>query len=119
MDIRELNKQLEKYDQEFFLRLEPVLADIAKKSQALASNLKDCVVQLQNSDRYLRAYQGESVSVKESELSGLEFDIFRKYVRLLRSCTIMCGHEVTARFKPLFLEFFLGKRIDLVKGLEK
>lgn len=119
MNIEELNKKLLDYDSKFFTSLEPVLEDISKKSQALASNLKDCIVQLQKSDRYLRAYQDEFVSNKESELTGLEFDIFRKYVRLLRSCTIMCGHEITSRFKPLFLDFFSGNRLKIAKELKE
>lgn len=118
MNQEELNKQLEEYDENFFVRLEPVLIEISKKSHALASNLKDCIVQLQKSDRYLRAFQGEDVSNKESELTGLEFDIFRKYVRLLRSCTIMCGQETTSQFKPFFLEFFSGTRLELAKKIK-
>ena len=118
MDIKELNQELNSYDEEFFTSLEPVLTLISEKSQALASNLKDCIVQLQNSDRYLRAAQGKTVSNKEKELTGLEFDIFRKYVRLLRSCTIMCGLEASSKFKKLFLDFFSGKRLELAKGIK-
>mgnify|MGYP007107469026 CR=1 FL=1 len=118
MDIKELNEKLNSYDESFFRSLEPVLTKMSEKSQALASNLKDCIVQLQNSDRYLRAYQGEKVSNKESELTGIEFDIFRKYVRLLRSCTIMCGQEVSAQYKPFFLDFFSGERLELAKKVK-
>lgn len=117
MDIAELNTRLETYDEEFFSSLDLVLAKISEKSQALASNLKDCIVQLKDSDRYLRAYEGKPVAIKEAELEATEFDIFRKYVRLLRSCTIMCGQEVSGEFKPLFLDFFAGKRLDLAKAL--
>ena len=118
MQIDELNKKLYTYDESFFEALEPVLSLISEKSNALASNLKDCIVQLQDSDRYLKAYKGETVSNKESDLTGNEFDIFRKYVRLLRSCTIMCGHETSAQFKTLFLDFFSGKRLELAKSLK-
>jgi hypothetical protein len=118
MDINDLNKELNDYDEKFFLSLEPVLNNIARKSNALASNLKDCINQLQNSDRYLRAYQGKEVANKENELTGLEFDIFRKYVRLLRSCTIMCGQEYSLEFKNKFLEFFSGERLELAKKIK-
>ncbi len=117
MDIEELNKELFIYDQSFFRSLEPILLEISKKSNALASNLRDCVLQLQKSDRYLRAYRGEEVFNREKDLSGLEFDIFRKYVRLLRSCTIMCSNEISMQYKSLFLEFFSGKRLELAKEL--
>lgn len=119
MDVVELNKKLSDYDEKFFTSLEAVLALISQKSEALASNLKDCIVQLQKSDRYLRAYQGKEVSSKEKELTGDEFEIFRKYVRLLRSCTIMCGHEVSAQYKPLFLDFFSGQRMERTLDLAK
>jgi hypothetical protein len=119
MDLEKLNEKLDVYDKKFFAELEPVLELIAQRSQALASNLKDCIVQLQKSDRYLRAFQGETVSNKESELTGLEFDIFRKYVRLLRSCTIMCGHDVSKQFKTHFLDYFSGKRVELAKSINK
>ena len=117
MDITKLNQELTDYDEKFFSDLEPVLKLISEKSQALSSNLKDCIVQLQNSDRYLRAYRGEEISNKEKELSGTEFDIFRKYVRLLRSCTIMCGQDASAEFKKYFLDFFSGARLELAKSL--
>ncbi len=69
------------------------------------------------SDRYLRAYRGENIAIKESDLIGEEFDIFRKYVRLLRSCTIMCGQESSKKFKDLFMDFFSGTRLDLARNL--
>jgi len=117
MNLEELNKKLEFYDQDFFLRLEPVIQQIAQKSKALASNLKDCINKLKASDRYLRAYHKQKVGIKESELVGEEFEIFRKYVRLLRSCTIMCGQENSKEFKELFLEFFSGARLELATNL--
>jgi hypothetical protein len=117
MDLKELNNQLKNYDQSFFYELEPVLDAISIKSNALASNLKDCIVQLQNSDRYLKAARGEQVAKRENELQGLEYDIFRKYVRLLRSCTIMCGQDLSRDFKELFLDFFSGTRLELAKQL--
>ena len=119
MDLAKLNEKLDVYDKKFFADLEPTLEAISEKSQALASNLKDCIVQLQKSDRYLRAYQGETIANKESELTGIEFDIFRKYVRLLRSCTIMCGHELSKQFKSFFLDFFSGKRLEIAKSVTK
>ena len=117
MNKAELNEKLNDYDTSFFVRLEPVLEQIAQKSNALASNLKDCVVQLQNSDRYLNAASGKEVFIKEKDLEGLEFDIFRKYVRLLRSCTIMCGNDLSLEFKKLFLDFFAGERLEQAKAL--
>jgi hypothetical protein len=117
MNLEELNKKLEFYDHDFFFRLEPVLQKIASKSKALASNLKDCIEKLKASDRYLRAYNKQKVGIKESELSGEEFEIFRKYVRLLRSCTIMCGQENSKDFKELFLEFFSGARLEKASNL--
>jgi hypothetical protein len=44
--------------------------------------------------------------------------IFRKYVRLLRSCTIMCGHELSLEIKSLFLDFFSGTRLKLAQELK-
>jgi len=117
MSIDELNKKLEVYDLDFYCRLEPVLQKISLKSKALASNLKDCIEKLKASDRYLKAQNQEKVGIKESELEGEEFETFRKYVRLLRSCTIMCGQESSKEFKELFLEFFSGKRLELAKNL--
>lgn len=117
MNLDSLNQALYDYDLDFFTRLEPVLKKISVKSKALSSNLKDCIIRLQNSDRYLKAYQGEEISTKEAQLKGEEFDIFRKYVRLLRSCTIMCGHEASKEFKDLFFEFFSGKRLQLALQL--
>lgn len=114
-----LKQELENYDQDFYQKLEPVLEEIALKSKALASNLKDCIERLKISDRYWRAYQGENISIKEADLSGEEFEIFRKYVRLLRSCTIMCGQESSFKFKTLFMDFFAGTRLELAQGLGK
>lgn len=117
MDSSILNQALEKYDQDFYQELEPVLEEIALKSKALASNLKECIDRLKASDRYLRAFRKETVAVRESDLSGEEFEIFRKYVRLLRSCTIMCGQESSHKFKTLFMDFFSGTRLKLASDL--
>ena len=120
---QKLISKLQDYDSYFFEALEPVLEKMREGSKALASNLKDCIIKLQESDRYLRASRGETVAVKEAELTGEEFEIFRKYVRLLRSCTIMCGHEVTNEYKKLFIDFFSGTRlklaIELKNGISK
>ena len=113
MKQEQLNQKLAEYDSKFFGSLEIVLEKIAQKSKALASNLKECVIRLQNSDRHLRAAQGEEIAIKDSDLSGDEFEIFRKYVRLLRSCTIMCGHEISNEYKKLFIDFFSGTRLKL------
>ena len=83
----------------------------------MASNLKECLERFRASDRYLRAYRGEHIAIKESELTGEEFDIFRKYVRLLRSCTIMCGQESSQNFKKIFMDFFSGTRLKLAREL--
>ncbi len=117
MNLEELNLALSDYDEEFYRKLEIVLTEIAIKSKALASNLKECLDRFRLSDRYLRAAHGEAVACKESELQGEEFDIFRKYVRLLRSCTIMCGQESSKQFKELFMDFFSGTRLDLATKL--
>lgn len=119
MDLAQLNQNLSTYDKDFYAKLEPVLSEIAGKSKALASNLKECIDRLSKSDRYLRAYRGEVVAIKEAELTGEEFEIFRKYVRLLRSCTIMCNQDCSKRFKELFLDFFSGKRLQLTYELSK
>lgn len=119
MDLISLNLALDdKYDKEFYSKLQIVLDEIALKSKALASNLKECIERLKYSDRYLRAYLGQNPSIKEAELVGEEFDIFRKYVRLLRSCTIISGHDCSGRFKELFLDFFAGKRLEIAKTLK-
>jgi hypothetical protein len=117
LEIKELNLKLSEYDSNFFENLGPVLEKISKKSKALSSNLKDCIIKLQNSDRYLRAYRQEKIPIKESELEGEEFEIFRKYVRLLRSCTIMCGQDCSNEYKKLFIEFFSGTRLKLAQEL--
>lgn len=108
-----LEKILEEYDEEFFRKLEPVLEEIRTKSKALANNLLDCIIKLKNSERYIKAQKNKKAAIQDSELEGEEFEIFRKYVRLLRSCTIMCGHECSGRFKILFWDFFAGKRLEL------
>lgn len=118
MDLDKLNQKLLSYDNEFYAKLEPVLEEIKVKSKALASNLKECIDKLKKSDRYLRAYRGEVVATKENELTGEEFEIFRKYVRLLRSCTIMCSQDSSKKFKELFLDFFNGTRLELAKSYE-
>ncbi len=92
---------------------------MSEKSKALASNLKRCIVTFQKSDRYLRAFNGEEVPLKEKELKEEEFLIFREYVRLLRSCTIMCGKEVSEDYRKLFMEFFSGARLDLARELSQ
>ncbi len=113
MDVEVLNSILEnQYDKNFYQDLQSVLDEISLKSKALASNLKECIDRLRDSDRYLKAYMGQVVPTKESELEGEEFEIFRKYVRLLRSCTIMCGPEVSVQFKEIFLDFFGGSRLQ-------
>lgn len=117
MNQEKLNEELRDYDENIYRELEPVLSEIASKSKALASNLKECLDRLRASDRYLRAYRGENIATKESELNGEEFDIFRKYVRLLRSCTIMCGQESSKQFKDIFMDFFSGTRLTLAKEL--
>ena len=118
MEIKEINLALRDYDSKFFEALDIVLDKMAEGSKALASNLKDCIIKLQESDRYLRAYRGEEIAIKDADLSGDEFEIFRKYVRLLRSCTIMCGHEVSNEYKKLFIDFFSGERLKLAKELK-
>ncbi|NQY81086.1 MAG: hypothetical protein HRT47_12340 [Candidatus Caenarcaniphilales bacterium] len=115
MDIETLNLKLKSYDDRVFQDLEPVLEEISKNSKALASNLKSCFTEIALSDRYLRAYNGEEVAIKEKELKEGEFMIFRKYVRLLRSCTIMCGGELSDRYKKLFIDFFMGERLSLAR----
>lgn len=118
MDIKVLNSILEKqYDEDFYKNLSLVVDEISLKSKALASNLKQCIDRLRDSDRYLRAFQGLPVAIKDADLEGDEFEIFRKYVRLLRSCTIMCGQETSKKFKELFLDFFSGTRLELAKQL--
>ena len=117
MDIETLNSKLSEYDQKVFQELEIVLEEMAKNSKALASNLKSCFTEISLSDRYLRAYNGEEVAIKEKELREDEFMIFRKYVRLLRSCTIMCGGQLSDRFKKLFIDFFMGERLKLARSL--
>ena len=112
-----MNLALQDYDSKFFESLGIVLEKMAEGSKALASNLKDCIIRLQESDRYLRAYRGEVIAIKDSDLSGDEFEIFRKYVRLLRSCTIMCGHEISNEYKKLFIDFFSGTRLKLAREL--
>lgn len=117
MELEELNKALSKYDEEIYAKLDLVLSQISLRSNALASNLKDCFNQLRLSDRYLRAYNGEEVPILEQDLREEEFMIFRKYVRLLRSSTILCGHESSKEIKELFLDFFSGSRLKLAKDL--
>lgn len=118
MDLETLNSILEKrYDEHFYKNLSLVIDEISLKSKALASNLKECVDRLHDSDRYLRAFQGLPIAIKDADLEGDEFEIFRKYVRLLRSCTIMCGQETSKKFKELFLDFFSGTRLKLARQL--
>ncbi len=118
MDMEALNSNLEKkYDSDFYNKLQIVTDEISLKSKALASNLKECIDRLRDSDRYLRAFQGLPVATKDSDLDCDEFEIFRKYVRLLRSCTIMCGQETSRKFKELFIDFFSGTRLELAKQL--
>ncbi len=118
MDLVALNSFLEKqYDEQFYKNLSVVIDEISFKSKALASNLKQCIDRLRDSDRYLRAFQGLPVAIKDADLEGDEFEIFRKYVRLLRSCTIMCGQETSKNFKELFIDFFSGTRLELAKQL--
>jgi len=112
----EIDKQLAVYDAEIMLELEPILLEIAKSSKALASNLKSCFTEIANTDRYLRAYRGDLVGIEEKDFTEEEFNIFRKYVRLLRSCTIMCGQDLSFRYKTLFIDFFMGKRLEIAKG---
>ncbi len=90
---------------------------MAEKSKALAANLRRCFTKFKDSDRYLRAYRGETVAVLEKELTQDEFMTFREYVRLLRSCTIMCGKELSLEYKKLFMDFFSGRRLDLAREL--
>ncbi|MCE2928104.1 MAG: hypothetical protein LW817_00550 [Candidatus Caenarcaniphilales bacterium] len=110
-----LEQELAKYDEKFFAELAPILEIIKQKSKALASNLLDCIIQLQKSDRYLKASQGFNVAIKESDLKDQEFEIFRKYVRLLRSCTIICDQETSGKFKTLFWDFFAGARLVIAQ----
>lgn len=84
----------------------------------MASNLKRCIEKFRLTDRYLRAAQGQEVALKEKELEAEEFLIFREYVRLLRSCTIMCGKELSEEYRGLFWEFFAGRRLDLAKKIK-
>jgi hypothetical protein len=48
-------------------------------------------------------------------LKDQEFEIFRKYVRLLRSCTIICDQETSGKFKTLFWDFFAGARLVIAQ----
>ncbi len=117
IDLESLNQKLQAYDDKIFADLKPLLAEIALKSKALAANLERCFIKFRDSDRYLRAYNGEAVAIVDKELSETEFMIFREYVRLLRSCTIMCGKELSEDYKKLFMDFFSGKRLDLAREL--
>ena len=117
MDIKSLNEKLKDYDEDFFKRLDPVLDKISEKSQALASSLKKTITNFRETDRYLKASNGENVAILEKELTEREFMIFREYVSLLRSCTIMCGHDQSEEFKNLFKEFFSGERLERAKKL--
>lgn len=119
MDISTLNQNLHDYDARIISELEPILDEISKNSKALASNLKACFTDIAKTDRYLRAYNGEAVGIQEKDFTEEEFNIFRKYVRLLRSCTIMCSNDLSAKFKKLFLDFFMGTRIELAKQLKQ
>ncbi len=117
IDITTLNLLLRDYDAKIFAELEPVLVQMRLKSNALAANLQRCFTKFRDTDRYLRAYQGEILSSSEKELTQDEFMVFREYVRLLRSCTIMCGKEVSGQYKKLFMDFFAGRRLDLAREL--
>ncbi len=117
MDIEALNLKLKDYDDKIMAELEPILEEMAKNSKALASNLKSCFIEIAQSDRYLRAFNGEPVGIQEKDFTEEEFNIFRKYVRLLRSCTIMCGNDLSARYKKLFIDFFMGERLTKAKLL--
>jgi len=77
-NISDLNKLLAEYDAKFNQDLQVVLDEISLKSKALASNLKECLERLYNSERYLNAYQGKQIAMREADLSGEEFD---KHVR--------------------------------------
>lgn len=117
VDIEILNLRLKDYDDKIMAELEPILEEMAKHSKALASNLRSCFTDIAQSDRYLRAFNGEPVGVQEKDFTEEEFNIFRKYVRLLRSCTIMCGNDLSARYKKLFIDFFMGERLTKAKLL--
>ena len=91
MDIETLNSKLSEYDQKVFQELEIVLEEMAKNSKALASNLKSCFTEISLSDRYLRAYNGEEVAIKEKELREDEFMILESmyaYFVLVRLCVV-------------------------------
>ena len=115
--VSQLNKRLEDYDNAIYAELQLVLDEMSQKSKALASNLKECFDRIRETDRYLKAYRAEGVAIQEKDLSGEEFEIFRKYVRLLRSCTIMCGNDLSSRYKKLFIDFFMGKRVEISQSL--
>lgn len=115
MTVKELNNLLIDYDQRIFDELEPIIEEIALNSKALAVSLKSCFVEITKTDRYLKFYRGEEVAMSDKELEGDEFMIFRKYVRLLRSCTIMCGNQLSLKYKKVFLDFFMGERLQLAR----
>lgn len=117
IEVEELNLKLAHYDDDCFKKLDPIIEEIATKSKALASNLKRCIEKFRLSDRYLNAYNGKKVAIVESQLPEAEFMIFREYVRLLRSCTIMCGPELSKSFKEIFIDFYSGTRLKLAKEL--
>lgn len=74
---------------------------------------------IRETNRYLNAYNGQAAAMKEKDLPEDEFMIFREYVRLLRSCTIMCGKDVSEKFKEIFVDFFFGTRIELAVKLRE
>ncbi len=111
----QLNLFLKSYDDELYRELEPILEKIRLKSKALASNLQECFISMAATTRYLRAANGESVGMKDSDLLPEEFMPFRKYVRLLRSCTILLGNEISKEFKELYMDFTFGKRLELAR----
>lgn len=115
MDLLSLNQSLQEYDNQVMSDLKPILEEISKNSKALASNLKACFTDIAKTDRYLRACKGEFVGLEEKDFTEEEFQIFRKYVRLLRSCTIMCGNDLSARYKKIFLDYFSGRRLELAR----
>jgi len=120
---------LQNFDEQIDQDLVPVWQEVSKHSKALVNSLKDCFVQARKSQRFEYIYElaktdknlsPEEITKKATEkYSEQDFMLFRKYVRLLRACTLSAGGECSKKIKESFKRTFFTERLYLAYELSK
>jgi hypothetical protein len=124
-----LPKKLTDFDREIEASLAEPYKQIEEKSKALASSLRRCFQEAQNSGRFAAAYKAGQTGLlknigREALLQKFNADFeeadymsFREFVRLLRACSLHIGGKVSGQIKECYNKTFKEDRILLAYEL--